>query len=269
MFVKKNRKRGRPLLRKRTYRKKSAPKVGKVVKRYVKRELARQVETKSFYVNQQISFGSYNQNNQLNFAPILWQSGYHTLASGVLDGQKLGNKVTLKRVLLKYVLVPLEYNASTNISPTPMFVQLFLCRLKNAKSTNLQAGDVAMIWNQGSTTAAPTASLQDINAMRNTDYIDFKKVWVERLAYSGYNGSGSNVNAQYYNNSDFPYSVVRTIDVTSMLQKVCVWNDSAQTVQNGNLFFGFQSVSASGGVFGASTVNTRINYSIHIEYEDC
>lgn len=259
---------GKRVMRKRTYRKKSAKKVTLPVKRYVKKVISRQVETKSAYVNNQITFGNINQSSTLNFAPILWYTGYHTLASGVLDGQKLGNKVTIKRVLLKYVLLPQPYDITTNPVPGPIHIQMFLGRVKQSKALLPSAGDVAMLFNQGSTTVSPTGNLTDLNGMINKDYWDMKKVWEHKLGFAAYTGSGSSAAPQYYQNNDFKYNVVRTMNITRMVQKLALFNDSANSVQNGNLFFGYQSLAASGGTTGATTVNAKINYSIHIEYED-
>lgn len=266
MFIPK--KRGKRVVRKRVYRKKSTKKVSTTVKRYIKREIGRKVETKTAYVNNQITFGNINQSSTLNFAPILWYTGYHTLASGVLDGQKLGNKVSIKRVLLKYVLFPQPYDITTNPIPQPIHVQMFLGRVKQSKSLLPSAGDVAMLFNQGSTTVSPTGNLTDLNGMINKDYWDMKKVWEHKLGFSAYTGSGSSAAPQYYQNNDFKYNVVRTMDITRMVNKLALFNDSANSVQNGNLFFGYQSLAASGGTTGAATINCKINYSIHIEYED-
>lgn len=250
--------------------KKRAMKVSQAVKQYVQRTIARKAETKSFYVSTVTNFGSTlaGTGPELNFKPILWYPLYHSLAQGVLDGQRVGNKVTIKAVYLKYVLNMLQYDAATNPNPLPVHVQLFLGRLKSDKSSIPVSADVAQLFNAGSATFGPAGNLTDLNATVNKDYWDMKKVWSHKLGCAEYAGTGSVANQQFFSNNDFKLNVVKRLNITRMLQKVAVWNDATNFVQNGNLFFGYQSLAANAGTTGAAVINTRIQYSIEIEYED-
>lgn len=165
-------------LRKST-RRKSTRKVSKTIKRYVKKEIHRNIENKQTFVNNQIGFGSVLESPDLNFAPILWYPGYHTLALGVSDGNRLGNQVRIRKVMLNYVIVPLPYDAATNTAPQPCHIQLFLGRIKQAKSVLPTSTDVGLLFNAGSTSFGPSGGLIDLNSASsiNTGYWDMKKVW--------------------------------------------------------------------------------------------
>lgn len=247
-------------------RRKSSKTVSTSVKRYVKRELHKQIETKSSFVSNQITFGSALESPDLNFAPILWYPAYHTLSIGAADGARIGNKVGIRRVMLRYVLIPMPYDASTNPTPQPVVVQLFLGRIKPAKSLLPGASDVALMFNAGSSSYGPAGSLIDLNSVVNEGYWDIKKKWTHKIGFQ----IDKNISTTYqeYSNNDFKMFAMGTLDITKMVQKVVQFNDSTSTPQNGNLFFGYQSIAATGGPTGATVLNCRINYTINIEYED-
>lgn len=252
-------------LRKST-RRKSVKKVSKFVKKYVKRQIHKNIENKQSFVNNQIGFGSALESPDLNFAPILWMTGYHTLGLGVTDGNRVGNQVRIRRVMLKYVIVPLPYDAATNATPQPFHVQLFLGRVKQAKSYLPTSTDVGLLFNAGSSSFGPSGGLIDLNSDVNTGYWDIKKVWEHKVGYA----IDKNISTTYqeFANNDFKYNVVRKMDITRYIQKLIQFNDSSASVQNGNLFFGYQAISATGNATGASQILARMNYSITITYED-
>jgi len=242
--------------------------VPKSVKRYVKKEIHRNIENKNFFVNNQVGFGSALESPDLNFAPILWYPGYHTLGLGVTDGARISNQVRIRKVILSYVIVPLPYDAATNNVPQPVHVQLFLGRLKQAKSVLPTSTDVATLFNAGSTSFGPSGGLIDLNSARsiNTGFWDIKKTWEHKLGYA----VDKNISTTYqeFANNDFKYNVVRRMDITKHIQKLVQFNDSSSQVQNGNLFFGYQAISATGNATGATQLLCRMNYSITITYED-
>lgn len=236
------------------------------VRKYVKKQIHKNIENKQSFVNNQIAFGSALESPDLNFAPILWYSGFHTLGLGVTDGARISNQVRIRKVMLKYVIVPLPYDAGTNTAPQPVHVQLFLGRVKQAKSVLPTSTDVGLLFNAGSTSYAPSGGLIDLNSDINTGYWDIKKVWQHKLGYS----IDKNISTTYqeYANNDFKYNVVKKMDITQYVQKMVQFNDSTSSVQNGNLFFGYQAVSATGNATGATQLLCRMNYSVTITYED-
>lgn len=252
-------------LRKARPYKKRGQKVSMAIKKYVKAAISRKAETKSTYVQNAINFGSILESPDLNLAPILWYPSYHTLSIGASDGNRLGNKVTIKKVYLRYTLNCLGYDAITNPNPLPVHVQLFLIRLKGQKNT--LPPDVSRIYNLGGSAFANTGGLVDLNASLNTDLFQ-GKIWSHKLGFANYAGSGGLLAQQTFANNDFPLNIVKRLDITRMFQKTALFDDSSQAVINGNYFFGYQSIAATNSVTGSTILNTRINYSIEIQYED-
>lgn len=256
-------------VRKRVYKRKSVPKVGQVVKKYVKRELARQIETKSFYVQSQINTGSALESPDWNTTPILFYPGYHTLPLGVQNGQRVGNKCMIRKVYLSYVINPLPYDAATNVGPSPLHVMLMLYRLKQAKAVLPTSGDISTkLFDNGGGSFGASGTLTDLVAVPNREYFDFAMRWTERCGYSSYSGTGAQAGQQNFNNNEYPFNVVRRKDITKHLNKTMIFDDSTSTVQNSNLFFGFVTVNGTGSASGATQLTAKVTWSIQIEYED-
>lgn len=260
------------LLRSKKYRTVRKPRVVRSVplkvKQYVKKAIALKAENKSTVVTFNNTFGSILESPDMGMYPILWYTGYHTLAQGVLDGNRIGNRVNIRKVMLRYVLNPQEYSATFNPNPLPTHIQLFLGRVKQSKSVLPSTTEIGRLFNAGSIAYGPAGNLSDLNAIINDDYWDIKKKWTHKLAFAEYAGTGSVPGQNYFANNDFKLNHVRTLDITRYVQKMVTFDDSNATVQNGNLFFFYQAIAANGGSTGASIVNSRINFSIEIQYED-
>lgn len=254
--------------RKRTSKKRSTRKVSKSVKKYVKREIHKQVETKSFYVQSGVNTGSVLESPDWNTSPILFYPAYHTLPLGVSNGNRIGNRCMLRKVYLRYTINPLPYDAATNVAPSPQHVMLILYRLKQAKAILPTSTDLSKIFDNGGGSFAANGTLTDLLADYNRDYFDIAKSWREKVGYAAYDGTGALPAQQNFNNNDYPFNVVRKLDITKYLNKVMIFDDSTATVQNNNLFFGFVSVNGTGNASGATQLTIKVNWSIQILYED-
>lgn len=260
---------GKRVMRKRVYKKrKPITKVSKAVKRYVKKSIAVQAENKLTNVSQALSFGSALESPDLNVWPILYYTGYHTLTQGVTQSSRVGNSIRIKKVYLKYVLLPLPYDVGTNASTQPLHIILYLANLRNARGVLPTSTDIGNLYQSNSTSSGPAGTLFDIIQEFNTDVWDVKKRWTEKIGFANNGGSGSQPTYQSYSNNDFALNRVRRMDISRYCPKICKFNDNAGGVVGNNLFFMFQAVSANGGATGATQLTARINYWVDIHYED-
>lgn len=250
------------------YRKKSTKTVPKSVKKYVKKQIHKNVETKSFFVQNGVNTGSVLESADWNMTPVLFYPGYHTLSQGVLNGNRIGNRCMLRKVYLRYTINPLPYDAATNVAPSPQHVMLILCRLKQAKSILPTSTDLTRLFDNGSGSFGANGTLTDLCADYNRDYFDIAKAWKERVGYAAYSGTGALPAQQNFTNNDYPFNVVRKLDITKYFNKTMIFDDATATVQNQNLFFGFVSVNGTGNASGATQLTIKVNWSYQILYED-
>jgi len=266
MFIPK--KRGKRVVRKRTYRKKPARQVSASVKKYVKRVIHSQVENKVQNVSASNAFGNINNDPALGMYPMCPYTGLWSIGQGVTQNTRVGNKIKVRRVTLNYTIRPNPYNVTTNAIPQPCEVELYLGRLKQASGilpTNL---DVAQLYQLGNSALAPQGNLLDLISDINTDFWTIKKRWRHKVGYADYTGSGPNVVTQYYSNNDFKLNIVKKMDITKFCPKTITFNDSTNSPMGDNLFFFFQAVASQGDTFAAVQEPMRIDYWVSFTYED-
>lgn len=256
----------RPYTRKSTKKRST---VSTKIKKYVKREIHKNIEDKHVNVNTQVSFGNVTESPDLNVYPIMPYPGYISIPQTVTMG-RVGNTIKIRKVMLNYTLVPLPYDAITNPQSQPTIVQLFLGNVRNSRGVipSVVAGDFNQIVDIGSSSSALSGSLADLCCEFNRDYWDIKKMWTHKLGNSTYTGTGSEAAAQFRANNDYKLNYVRKLDITKYCPKTVKFNDGTNQQQGPNLFFMFQCVGSGGGILGSTILPARINYWVHIHYED-
>jgi len=259
----------RPLRRKakRAPRKKPTN-VSVAVKKYVKRALHTQVENKSVQINFGNSFGNVLESPDFNAYPMCPLTGYWSISQGVNSGSRIGNQIKTRKCYLNYVLRPNPYDLTFNSNPAPTEVQLMLGYVKNTPCFVPTSLDVNLLFQAGSTTAAPVGNLRDIISVVNTDYWTIKKRWTHKIGYASASGTGGNVANQLYTNNDFKLNVVKRIDITKMVPATYQFNDNSITPTSKNLFLMYYAVSASGTTNGSTALPTNIEFWIDYHYED-
>lgn len=257
--------------KKRTYKKRAPlrkPVVSKAVKQYVKRAIHVDQENKVVNFNTSQNFGNASANASMYAHPILPYTGFGTIGQSITQGGRIGNQVTIRKVMLNYVLVSRGYDVNNNPFPAPVVVQMFLGRLKGCPGELPAVADFNNLFQLGSSVLGPQGNLTDMVSSINKDYWDIQKGWSHKVGFSGYNGTGAIANLQYFNNNDFKLNVIKKLDITKYVQKVLKFNDGNNTVQGKNLFLFYQALSANGSTNGSTVLPCNINFWIDIQYED-
>ena len=251
-----------------TYKKRSS--VSTKIKKYVKREIHKNIEDKHVSINQRVGFGNVIESPDLNIYPVMPYPGFTNIPQSVLVSGRVGNTIKIKKVMLNYTLVPLVYDAINNPNPQPIICQFFLGNVRNSRGVipSVVAGDFNQIVDIGSTSSALAGSLSDLCCEFNKDYWDMKKVWTHKLGYASYTGTGSDPSGQFRANNDYKLNHVKKINITKYCPKTVKFNDGTNQQQGNNLFFMFQCVASGGGILGSTVLSARIDYWIHIHYED-
>lgn len=257
--------------KKRVYRKKRVVRTKRVstaVKKYVKSTLSRTIENKTAQVNFTGSFGNILESPDMNMYPMLPYSGYLTIPQGVRQNERTGNEIKTKRVMLNYVLTPVEYNAISNPGPQPVEVQMFLGYTKFSPGELPIALDLSSLFQQSSSSIAPNGSLRDLISVVNTDYWHIAKRWTHKLGFASYTGTGGFGGSQFHANNDFKLNIVKRLDITKYCTKTIKFNDGVSTQQGKNLFFFYQAVASNGGIYPSTTQLASINFWVDYVFED-
>lgn len=251
----------RPMLRKkRTYKKKTSPK--KMVS-LIKSVIKKTAEVKIVSAEMVIGIGSYLYSSVLSVRTLSPSAAYMPIVQGPSQDERIGNRIQTKRAILRYVIHPLPYNASTNTAPCPMDVIMWIGRLKKAVSSPT-ATDFNNFLQFGSASTPPSGDLADINSVINRDYFTVDKKIIHKLGFAEYAGTGVNVGAQSYSNNDYKYNVVRSVDITRCFSKNYTFNDADNDPQNSRTYIWFEAVRAD-GIVGLGT-NIPIMFRATLDY---
>lgn len=243
--------------------------VSSAVKTYVKRTLHTNIENKCVQVNPgPVGFGNVLESPDFGAFPMAPLSLYWSIAQGVGQGNRVGNTIRIRKTYLNYVLRPLGYDVTTNPSPQPVEVRLMLGYVKNTPCFAPISGDINQLFQSGNSAIAPVGNLKDIISVYNKDYWVIKKSWTHKLGFANYGGTGTNPSFQSHSNNDFKLNHVARIDITKMMPKTCVFNDTSATTNTKNLFFMQYAVHSSGSTSGATVLTATIDYWVDFHYED-
>jgi len=242
--------------------------VSSAVKSYVSRTIHSQIENKAIQVQVAQPFGNVINSPSLYIAPLTPYAGFISLLQGVGQNMRTGNEVRTRKVMLKYVLYPSQYNAVSNVAPRPCEIQLFLGYVKNSAGILPIPADFNALYQYNNTTNPVFGTILDLNQKFNSDYWTIKKYWTHKVGYSSANGTGNQPASQSYNNNDFKLNVVRKLDITKLYPKVLKFNDNGSGFQGAGLFFFYQAVAADGTTFNAATLPVVINWQLDLDYED-
>lgn len=248
-------------------KRKRSSQVSSKVKKYVKKQIHKNIENKMINTQVGKNVGSYLSNNDLQMQPVLPYTSLFSLSQGVLSNNRIGNQVRTRKVTLNYVLRPRGYSATNNTLPQPSIVQLFLGRYKQASGVLPGVLELGTLFQSGNSSFGPTSSLDDL-CCDIGDAWDIKKVWIEKVGNSCFNGTGNQPDRQSYQNNDFALNVVRRMNITKYCPKTLRFNDATVSPQGPNLFFFYQAIATDGGVYPAGQYPVYIHYWLTYEYED-
>lgn len=266
---KKRQYRKRASTRKRSAAGKRKSSVSASVKKYVNRAIHTNIENKSIQINPgALSFGNVLESPDFNAYPMAPLSLFWTIPQGTGQGNRIGNQIKTRKCYLNYILRPNNYDVSTNPIPQPVEVRFMLGYVKNTPSFAPISGDIAQLFNAGSTTVGPVGSLKDLVSVYNTDYWTIKKSWTHKIGYASNTGTGSLPGSAYFSNNDFKLNVLKRMDITKHMPKTCVFNDTSATTNTKNLFFMFYAVNSGGGIASNISLLANIDYWIDFHYED-
>lgn len=260
--------------KKRTYKRKSYSTVKRVspLKKMVKMEIARATETKQrslANLNQPLYASNSASFDANNVIALGCQSGGMELAQGTGQGQRVGNKVKVRKATFKGSIVALPYNATSNLIPVPTQIKMFLMYDKENPNAYPAPATSADFLDLNNSTQGFHNDLVDLWAPVNTERYHIFKTKIFKVGYSTtLQQSTGTLGTQNYANNDFKYNVNFSIDYTKYMVKTQVFRDNNLDSTSRQVYALFVPVAASGGAFTATTIPVAMQSQITLEYED-
>jgi hypothetical protein len=242
----------------------------KYIARICKKVISRTAETK---------LNSYRQAVSLMSPPsIIWQ-GDNTIAltpytgtrsiqigQGTAFNQRLGNKITTKSLILSFQIFPLIYNATTNPTPKPLNIYIWIYKKKSEPTLLNDDTSDFFKWQAG--TEGIAGEMSDFTKVINKEnYIVYKKLMF-KVGTGDVSGTGAVPGAQYYTNNDYKYNVMRKINLTKYCPKLISFQDNSSAPMTPLLQMTMEVVTADGYPLPNTYIPAQLRYQLDYYYQD-
>lgn len=232
----------------------------------IKKVIRRQAETKmaNFQDGFEISPANIGVNNIQPLTPYALVG--LSIGQGTGQGDRIGNRITVKSLVMRFIIFPLEYDILTNPNPTPQIVRIWFFSQK--QSNVLLAANPPRFIQNGDTAASLTGTLIDMNRVINQDEYTYLAHRTYKIGYSNYGGTGTNVAAQSFTNNDYKLNIIGSINLTKLCPKIIKYDDTDNTPNSRLVMMLVQTVNADGSSTGSTDFKIGYNYDLTLKYND-
>lgn len=241
----------------------------KTVAKVCKKVITDMAEKKTVRYSWSKSFGAYNTTTWSLDAiyPLTPQASFTDIAQGTGQGQRVGNRITARRLIFNGIMNAEGYNATTNAGPQPLEVMMVIFR--NRSDPNTFTTNLTNFFQNGNGASSPNGTTTDtifpINTDRYTVY--YKRIF--KLGFGEYNGTGVDNNNQKWSNNDYKLNQRFYVDCTKYINKVMRFNDTVNTPITPVLHVAFLPMRADGsGVSLATTSMMKVSANWTFDYFD-
>jgi len=195
------------------------------------------------------------------------------------QGGRIGNKVTTKKCVLKgSVCINSSWDATTNDNPQPLFVTMWIVKLKPHLTDEVSTLDTVVnnsFFQSGSNSVGFAGTMVDMCKTVNAQHITLLKKRVFQLGMAQYMSgtgvsSGNNRNQQYANN-DSSQTKLFNMDITKLIPKTQSFNDGTNNSVDRRVYLFFSMCRVDGGAIttslGAVTGPIPVYGNIGVEYQ--
>jgi len=229
--------------KKRNYRKKVMPSKKRVIRKalakhsekkiskVVSKVLAKRVEVKNIQASatyyprtlQSVATSILDNNVCLTpVSPFFSATSGNIIAEGTGQDERIGNEINIKAMYLNYSLTPMPYNATTNSTPKPMVVTIYVIRPKVGQQQGPDlglylSGNTNSNWfeNQFNLDSGFAGNLSDLTRKIDVENYDILAVRRHKLGYAATSGTGSDTTRYGFANNDFKFMHQGRIKITS------------------------------------------------------
>ena len=168
--------------------------------------------------------------------------------------------------MMKGTIVPLPYQASTNVGPAPVMVRMVIMYDRTNPTQEPQPG-INMFQQAGANTGFFN-DLTDLWRPYNTDRYRILTTRTFKLGYASNNGTGAQPGFQNLANNDFKMACNFRINLTKYYPKHVKYDDNGQEPTTRGLWCLFYYVAASGNPVPADQVMCNVQWMVNYQYED-
>lgn len=249
------------------------PRVSRAVKSYVKKTIHRMAENKCVNWTYNGNLYPYNASTSQWLAYNCWglypNATTLTISQNATQSGRVGDRISIRKGQLKFVIVQNPYNVTTNPSPQPYDIRVMIGYLKNSPVTGPSFTDFSELFQNGSSSQAPYSNVYDMIQQVNKDSfcVLYDKVMKcgPALAYN----STFNQGYALMPNNDYKFSCIKKINITKYLSKTYGFNDTNNNPKSGRgLFVWFLYAPAVGATCSATEQPLKIFADVDIQFED-
>lgn len=253
-----------------------AKKVSPVVKSYVNKAIHRNIENKRFTIETSKTMAgsgnaaNFQSGNIYQLTPSSNTNSLYTITQSSSEAGRTGNEIMLRNAVFRYCLYPLTYNITSNPTPKPLDVMIFIFSVKRG----VQGVTVADAWNifnntifcNGASSNGTTNNMFDIVSVFNEDVVKLHYKKIVKLAPSN-SQLQTGVNAGWTNN-DYKYNCFGRINVTKYLPKRITFNDADNNSTSRQVFLFMAPYNADGTTIASTSFVSAAFTGLDLKYED-
>lgn len=235
-------------------------------------QITRTKEVKHAFQSQIFDFGSYNAPNDTftqtwRVVSLAIDGGNGvSIPQGVQDGQRVGQNIRIKKVMLKANFIPVPVTGE-NVIPRPQIIKVYFGYVKS--QVGVSRGELPSaaldFFKTGGVNANPQGDVRDLNKTINNDlYTIVKKSPHIKVGNSRY--FQSQLADQDFNNNDFALFKSYSCDLTKFYHKTQKFNEADAGSSNRSLYMYVTCVDANGTQ--SSYLPMQMSYELSIAYTD-
>lgn len=212
--------------------------------------------------------GSNSASAATQIVPVCPTTGGFEIQQGPSQDERIGNKIHVIRGSIKGTIHPNPYNATTNILPQPILVQMFVFWDKENTTTVPNPFSSNDFFQLGSTSQGFQNHVVDTWLPINTDRWSVVHRQTFKVGTAAYEGTGINAGAQAFTNNDFKFNCNYSVDLTKDLVKNVKYNDNNIDATTRGLYVMWVACEADGGTLPAAAIPCQVCFSADLKYTD-
>lgn len=245
------------------------PKVSLGLKNYINKAIHRNVENKAVVKRGELRFGTYTATPNMACTPIFPTSTALIIPQGSGAGDRLGNIITTRKLMLKYILYPLKHNDGVNPQPFPKEVIIWIGYVRGCRVSNPSGSGFTDFFQDGNSSISPFSDLWDVMMPVNKDVYHICKTIRHKVGNSvvvDFDGVIKEYN--FASNNDFKLNCSRTLNLSSYLGKKVHFDDASVNSTSG-LYIWMTAVNANGELdYSQAQETIGMSYILTYDYED-
>lgn len=198
--------------------------------------------------------------------PVTPNGATLTISQGAGDSGRVGNRIKIASAKFRGIMFPTAYNVTSNPTPLPYMIRVWLLYDKENPSTVPNPGSDFL--QLGGSSLALSGTVADMIATVNSDRWVVKYDKVFKLGFADYSGTGTNAAFQSATNNDFKLVNQFEIDFTKMIPSTYVFDDNTSNPETRGLYFVAELVGITGAAISTAVIGAEMHYSVDIRYTD-